>query len=147
MEALMVKQLGALRPADDEAKELLGKVPNGGVVKVSFKLDRSGPQHRLFWKLCEIVAENTGRYSKEGVAELLKLATGHYDILELPPDKPGGIPKLYHEPKSIAYDKMDQTEFQAFFNAAIDVVIQRFLPVSGEALRREVNELLGMEAA
>jgi hypothetical protein len=46
-------------------------------------------------------------------------------------------------PKSIAFHKMDQTEFEAFYDRCIDKIARHFLPgVKSEDLRREVEELI-----
>ncbi len=52
--------------------------------------------------------------------------------------------KVAYLPKSISFAKMDQTEFDQFFDRTVELVCKHFLPgVRDEDLRREVLEMVG----
>lgn len=95
--------------------------------------------HRKFWALANLVADNQDHYDgPEQVVAALKAATGHCDWLPMRDKK-----HMVAIPKSIAFHKMDQTEFAAFYDKCIDVVASHFLPgVDSAALRQEVEEFL-----
>lgn len=138
----MVKSLGGLKPADGRAEELLGKVKLGGTVEVEWKQPRNLKMLRLYWALCQLVAENTEGYNPDNVSDLIKLGTGHYTPLRMPTKD--GQSVIHYMPKSISFAAMDQTQFDKFFDSAINFVIQRLLPVSKSDLEREVYELVGI---
>lgn len=133
------KDFGKLVPADDAATAALSKIKFGADVQVEIKRPRNILHHRKFWALANLVADNQEHYeTAEQVVAALKAATGHCDW----------FPMKYGEhmvaiPKSIAFHKMDQTEFEAFYDRCIQVVAKHFLPgVESDALRAEVEEFL-----
>lgn len=106
---------GALRPADDESLAEFAKLPVGKPLEVTIRQPRNAAHHRLFWSLCARIAEAKG-VTAENIADVLKIATGHVQIIST---------KSYgriHIPKSISFAKMDQTEFHAFFERCVLVV-------------------------
>jgi hypothetical protein len=51
--------------------------------------------------------------------------------------------ETYYIPKSIAFNRMDQGEFNEFYDRCLDVIAQHFLPgVTRDELRQQVEELL-----
>lgn len=136
----------ALEPMDDSGADALRSLPVGATVKVKLSRPRSLPHHRWFWALCALVAENSERTPEE-VATLLKLATGHRDTLPLKADHcphcGGEVDKVAYIPKSIAFAKMDETEFAEFTKRCVQVVVTRLLPgVEAPILRAEIEAML-----
>ena len=135
------KHLGALRPADILADEAFAKIPTGQIVFVEIKRPRNIQHHRLFWALMTVVHDNLdhARYpTVEDLASAVKIATGLRTRIELPNGTVGFIPG------SIAFAKMDQTGFDAFYNRVCDLVAEHFLPgVETEALKAEVSQMIG----
>ena len=142
MKLLFRKQLGALRPVDTEGEEALHKIANGTLVTVEMKRGRNLPHMRLFMALLHLVHDNQDRYdSFNSFRAAFTIALGHYDSVVLPD---GSVAVT---PKSISFANMDQTEFDVFFNDAVDLICRRWLPTVGsEALTREVHEMVGIAA-
>jgi hypothetical protein len=141
---LVTKHLGKLAPVDDIGAQYLSKIKQGDTFEVEIKRLRNGKHHRLFWKLCSVVADNSDRYGDaEQVAMAFKIATGH--VVPFIHPLTG---QTYWTPKSIAFDKMDQTEFSVFFDKCIAIVASRFLPgVTDAELRAELESMCQGRAA
>ena len=137
MKALFVKHLGALRPADDDAETLLSKLKDGDLVRAEIKVPRNLAHHRKWWKLMQIVHDNQEFYpSAEAVCTAIKFGIGHTEQFQWK----GGVVKL---PKSIAFAKMDQAEFEQFYERGIDYIVRQLVPgLNKTDLKREVEELL-----
>ena len=138
MRVLLYKQMGALRPADELAEEVLQKIPSGTLVSVDVKRGRSLPMHRKFWKMIQIVTDNQTAYpNAEAVCAAFKVATGHCTYIETPVGRCA-------LPKSISFANMDQSEFETFYEKAVDYCTTTVIPnLNSHDLKREVEELLG----
>lgn len=143
VEALFRKSLGALRPADDEAAELLSKIKDGDTLKVSWIRPRNDKQHRLYFELCKVVAENTEGYSKDHIDKIIRIGVGHYDLIPLP-CKPGQIPRQLPVERSLSYAAMDRDQFTVYLDKAINYILTTILPVARADLEREVFERIGI---
>ena len=137
MKVLFAKHLGALRPADDDAETLLSKLKDGDLVRAEIKVPRNLAHHRKWWKLMQIVYENQDFYpSAEAVCTAIKLGIGHTESFRWK----GGLVEL---PKSIAFAKMDQAEFEEFYGRGVDHIVCHIIPgLDRTNLKREVEELL-----
>lgn len=133
------KELGGkLVPADEASRDLLAKLKTGAVVQVEVRRKRNIQHHRKFFALANIVLNNQEHYENlDHLIVALKYAAGHCDMV---PAKDGTLIPLA---RSIAFHKMDQTEFEAFYEKCLDIVAKYFLPgVETDALRAEVEEFL-----
>jgi hypothetical protein len=133
------KQLGSLRPVNDAGEQCLSGIANGDLVMVEVKRPRNIQHHRLYWALVTLVWQNQERYpTAEDLHEAIKISVGLRTTIQLPNGEVGYIPG------SIAFHKMDQTEFSAFYDRVCDVVAKYFLPgVTSEELKREVQTMIG----
>jgi hypothetical protein len=140
---LAVKHLGGLRPADQAGHEALTKIGQGETVMVEVKKPRNARHHRMFWALMTLVWEQMDqeRYpSVEDFVAAIKIAAGHRTRIELPNGVVGFIPR------SIAFHKMDQTEFSAFYERVCDLIAKHFLPgVTSDELKAEVEIMIGIQ--
>ena len=145
MSAVVFARKGnVLRPADDEAREALRRISPGVPVMVDLRQRRNVRQHRLYWKLIRTVHRNLPKDLKETwptvekLSDAIKIALGACDgITDI-----SGSPR-HHVPHSIAFDKMDQTTFQAFFEQAVNLIRTRIVPGLAEAdLEAEVMDLV-----
>ena len=141
MHVLMRKTLGSLRPVDDRGSEMLHKIANGDMVKCEITRPRNLAHHRLFFALLNLVFSNQDRYEAfDMFRAAFTIALGHCDVMALPGGKVGYVPK------SISFAKMDQGEFSAFYNQAVDLVCAKWLPgVSSDDVRREVLEMVARD--
>lgn len=142
---LAAKQLGSLRPVDEAGEGALRKFGQGEIVQVEIKRRRNIQHHRLYWALISTVHENMDgdRYpTPDDLHAAIKIAAGYRTRIELPNGEVGFIPG------SIAFHKMDQTEFDAFFDRVCDLVAKYFLPgVTSELLKHEVSVMIGLVQA
>ena len=133
---------GHLVPVDDEASDALAKVRDGRDVTVEFKMSRNPRHHRLFFALIQFVRIHSDTMATATVKQIktaLKLATGHVETFV---DCQTGQSVMV--PKSIAFESMDQTEFNKFFDDAVSVIATRWMPPgsTAEEVRMELLELV-----
>lgn len=105
-------------PMDDEAiRGLPAEFTITGI-----RQRRSLPQLRMFWALMQILAENSDQgLSKEDYAAVFKLKCG----LATPVKMRSG--KIEMIPRSISFDRLDQSTWDSFFSKVLDVV-ERMMP-------------------
>jgi hypothetical protein len=145
MKFIAAKHFQSLRPVDDIGTAALGKLGHGELVTVEIVKSRNIRHHRMFWALMTIVHENIDgdRYpTVEDLVAAVKISAGHRTQIELPGGQIGFIPR------SIAFHKMDQTEFSAFYDRVCDLIAKHFLPgVNVADLRSEVEHMIGLAKA
>lgn len=127
-EMWLIKAGASLRPADQESFDALMALPVGKPLKAEVKLPRNVAHHRLYWKLCSVIAEATG-LTRDNVSDILKIGTGHVQIIET---KKYGTVRL---PLSISFAAMDQWQFSEFFERCIKVIYEEW-----EIARKDVLE-------
>lgn len=139
MKLLMQKNLGALRPVDEAGEQALQKIKNGAVLMIEAKQPRNGSHHKLYFALVNIVFQNQEIYeTPEQLHNALKIAAGIYEPLTMPN---GTVHKI---PGSIAFNRMDQVAFSAFYDKVCDLIAEHFIPgISSEDLKREVESMIG----
>lgn len=130
-----------LVPVDDEGHDALAKVREGRDVTVEFKKSRNPRHHRLTFALFKFVkmhSDTMADASIEQIKTAIKLATGFVDTFV---DCQSG--KTVMVPRSIAWENCDQLEFNQFFDAAVDVIVNRWMAPgsTSEEVRREIIEL------
>lgn len=142
MRFLAVKNLGSLRPVDQTGEDALRKLGHGQIVTVEVRRPRNIKFHRLYWALITIVWEQMDeeRYpTSEDLHAAIKIAAGLRTRIVLPDGTIGFIPG------SIAFHKMDDTAFSAFFDRVCNLIAKHFLPGVTEAeLRNEVALMIGV---
>jgi len=107
---------GTLAPIGPEDFAALCKLPcTGEDLYVEVKRPRNGAHHRLYWTMCQRIAEAIGSEA-ENVSDILKISTGYCTIIKT---------ATYGEvrlPKSISFAAMDQTGFSSFFERCVQVI-------------------------
>lgn len=149
-EAFFIHQLGTLRPMDDYAKGAMHGLENGEAVRVKIIRPRNVKHHRLFWALMAKVHENLPDDKRERypTTEILtawfKVKTGHCDTFHI---EDGAVERIVHIPKSISFAKMDQVEFNRFFDVCCQLIALHFIPdVAPQTWRAEVERMIGIAA-
>ena len=134
---LFKRTLTGLVPDNGPAREAMEAVRPGSVVRVRMVKPRSGPHHRKFWALMSAVADALGEsVTAEKVAKVVKLRTGHVEVVKT-------AEGILEWPASIAFDRMDQGEFSRFYERALVVICNDFLPgVAPGDLRSQIEELV-----
>jgi hypothetical protein len=132
------KRDGRLEPADERARETLARVKDGDYVLVDVKRLRNPRHHRKMFALLNLIFENQSRYhSIDDMLGAIKVFLGHTRTVRM---RDG---REFVLPKSIAFDKMDQTEFEVFYARVIDCVISEIIPrLSRKDLERELLEFV-----
>ena len=141
VDILMRKITGGFVPVDDAGEEFVGKFKHGSIVKVSIIRPRNIGFHRKFFALIAIVCAHQDIIQADSYGELqelvlnsIKVLAGHYTKIVGPN---GGVLRI---PKSISFVKMDQTEFEIFYNRALNVCLKYFLPRwTSEEMRKNIE--------
>lgn len=144
MKALLLKTDKGLRgssPADQEAwskfRRRLETMKPGTWIRMEWASPRHPKHHRKFMALLQLITENSETYNTvEKALVAVKLCTGHFDLMTDP--RTGEIIQV---PKSIAFENFPQEEFEVFYSAAIDAVLQVILP---QINPEQANKLLDM---
>jgi hypothetical protein len=130
-----VPRIIAANPADLEVLERL-RPGRPFAVKAVFK--RSVPHHRFYWGLVGIVADALGMSSATLHAQL-KFEAELVDRI-LSSQAFGVAVQL----KSIAFDKMDEGDFTAYRQRAVDLIFTRYLPgIARKDVFKRVEEMCG----
>lgn len=131
------RQGSVIVPNSQSSAIEMEKLPERVVFRVEAKVPRNGKHHRLVFALFSLTAQalNDGpapsatAWDAEGVARLVKIATGHVEIFKLrPADAKRYGTDVGITPKSISYDKMDQTQFGQFADAAMHYIRTELCP-------------------
>jgi hypothetical protein len=144
MKAMLLRTPKGLRgatPADHEAytkfRRQLETMKLGKWLRLEWSSPRNGPHHRKFMALVQLVTDNSEVYDTVAKALVaIKLAAGYFDPAVDP--RTGEIVPVV---QSISYDAMGQEDFDAFYSAALDGVLQVVLPTMG---RETADRLLDM---
>lgn len=131
-----------LIPFDDRAIDAIGKVPAGEAFGIRIVRERSLPQHNLFWRVLDKVGRATEFENARKLLVALKIRTGRYDLMMLPGGK---VTPVAH---SISFAEMSQTEFQEFFDEAMNLICSEVLGgYDREMLLAEASAMLAPRPA
>lgn len=128
-----------LAPASALDAELLAVLPAGKdlrVVVTVAKDVRSVKQNNLRWKVCEMIAENTDGWTKDGVNDALKIATGHVEYRQSPDGQ------FWRFAKATDFGAMGSAEFSAWLDHAFVEAAILFGPGLSEAVRAELADMI-----
>lgn len=132
---LMRRTLGGnLSPINDGGRDVISRIGDAEVL-VEIRKIRNPAFHRKFFALISLIYHNQSRFrSIEELLDVIKVMVGHANVVE----KDG---KEIYIPKSISFAKMDELEFQAFYDRVITFVCEKIIPgVTREELERELLE-------
>ena len=110
---------GQLEPVTSFDAEQLAQCSRGQSFSLSPTKERSLEQHKLYWSILHRIVKATGRWATaDHCHRELKLALGYYETIV---SQWGGI---YYHPDSTALKKMDQKEFNTYFDKAMEKLNQ-----------------------
>ncbi len=137
----MANHLGALRPAQEQDVEVWKhlKIAEREVVKVQISRSRNYKFHCKFFSMLGIILTNQEHYqTTDELLNVCKLRIGHVDIVQTPQGEE-------RWPKSISFASMNETEFSAFYDRAVDWMLTTVIPgLQRQHLDAEVEaELVG----
>lgn len=136
---LFVKGIEALMPYDQDAKDAIGKMKSGDVVRVKgVTRPRNPHHHRLYWAMLSKIVDNTDMFQDpEQLHYMLKIAIGH--------TRPfiNSKGQVFYEPLPTDFASMDQTEFDNYFDRCVNVICARIIPgMDSAALKGELLEMV-----
>lgn len=142
MKTMMVRRGLALYPLDGLAQAEIEELPERKPLKTVVTKARSVPQHRLYFAMLKKVVENLDQdLTKDDLHEWMKLRLGCTKEVR---QRNGEIVTV---PSSIAFENMDQIEFETFFRKAVVLITEHIIPGLGSAaLEREARLMLGNES-
>lgn len=115
---ILRKYGAALIPVDDFYMEEFNKLKPGQDYEVQTRKSRNPRFHRKFFALIKIGHENTSlQMPLDSYRKYITIKAGFFKRF---PTKKGE----YIEPVSIAFDNMDDTEFEEVYNRVLDVIIE-----------------------
>lgn len=123
---------GCLYPADEDAQEYLRKIAAGEVIQCSVRKARNYKFLKKFMALLKTGFECQEQYPTfEAFREEVTILAGWFTTHA---HRDG---RVSLQAKSIAFDNMDELEFERLYQAAINVLLQHFVAKMTEAELRE----------
>lgn len=127
----LVKTPGGLQgyTAEDQRKyqkfkRRLALMEPGECFQLEYRVPRNLKHHKKFRALVALVAEHSEVYDNEDKAVFaIKVAAGHCDFIVHPLTG-----ELTAAPKSISFAAMDQSDFDVFYENAVNGVLKHILP-------------------
>lgn len=122
---------------DDASAETINTLPPNRPLLASIRQPRNLAHHRKFFALVNLIFDNQSQFaSKDELIACLKVYVGHCQVYE----RKGELIKV---PKSIAFDQMDQVDFDDFYRRVLDVVARDLWPsVTVDWLKAAIEEYL-----
>lgn len=112
----VVMRDGVLVPVTRYDAELLEVYSNNQLFNIQACSERSEPHHKFYWVILNNVVENTQKWATSShLHDDLKILCGYYRTVI---NQNNG--QVYYVTDSIAFSKMDQQEFKAFFESAME---------------------------
>lgn len=136
MKIYLKRQGDTLIPLSVADHESLKRIRDGEIIHVEYKKPRNPLFHNKFMSLVRTVYENSEQYeSIDAMLNVFKVALGYYDTM-------WWRSMEIRIPRSISFAKMDELEFEEFYNKAVTMALHRFLPtVSKDELEHYVNQI------
>ena len=133
MKAVILSTERGLRgatPADEaafrkfKARLLRLRSKAGQWIRIEWSAPRNGPQHRKLFALLNLIAENSETLdTTEKALYALKLVLGHCDPMVHPITG-----EIFPFPRSIAYENLEQDDFDKFYAEAMDAIGEHLIP-------------------
>lgn len=136
---LLAREGNRLSPIDPTSFELIESMKGGEIVAAEITRPRNLGHHRKFFALVNVVFEAQERYpTRDHLLDAIKIGIGHYDLV--PINKKQTVIKT----RSISFARMDQENFEKFYNKAVDHILKAILPgVGRQDLEQQVIEFMG----
>jgi hypothetical protein len=107
---------GSVVPADMRSGQYVKRWKTGDVRACNIKRARNYKHHKKFFALVNLTLENQERYKTiQDLLVEIKLKCGWYD------EHITTKGKIIYVPRSIAFENMEQDEFNEFYESALDV--------------------------
>lgn len=151
---LFVQRLNrALVAATNADLERIEALPPGRMLKATLAEERTNTRHAYYFELCKRVADmlaamGDDHATKERVDLRFRLATGHYDVVELPLKAQRALGVQYAvERRSISFEALDDEGMRQFVQRVVAFTLTELLPhIPAREFRRAVEDLLDEDA-
>jgi hypothetical protein len=120
MKLQLVKTLdGKLMADGEESLQAINNIKSGDLIIVEYKPSRNYKFHKKLFGLLGVILENQSHYKTvDNILEMVKFKAGYFDTIVTHKGK------KHYKTKSIAFENMDEVEFQKFYNSALDVAFE-----------------------
>lgn len=147
---LAMRQInGALVPADRYSAEALRarKLGPSDVVFAVLRKPRNPKFHRLAHALGQLLVENLDEFAEMDAHSVLKRIQLEADIGcdQMAINFPGLGPCWYRIPRSLSFESLDQTQFEAVYSAMCRHIAERYWPSLTPEKVAEMAELMGAD--
>lgn len=143
-ELWLIRRMDTLVPANTQSLEDLRRLPADKWLLNELRMPRNVKHHRKFMAVLQAVYPHQDMWPTfNSFRKAFVAALGHGEVVTA---KDG---RKFIDANSISFAAMDQTEFDQFYQRAIDFVLTKILPgVDSRDLEREVQDILeGRRAA
>ena len=146
---------GALLPADDEQAELISKIPQSTLVRVTVARVRNGKFLRKYFALLKFAYDMWAELqpprqhrgqpvitSFERFRDEVTILAGHYETVW----NIQGEMRL--QAKSVSFARMSEEDFEKFYSHVIDVLLQKVLSstqITPQKLRAYVDQVMAFD--
>jgi hypothetical protein len=135
---LAQKRLKGLFPVSSDGEEVVAALGKNDLVWIEVSKPRNVGHHRKFFAMLKIIREATGLWETEDLQLLhLKFSLGHVEYVNLPDGT------TVARAKSISFAKMDQTQFEEFYDRALARLCELAGGIEEDQVREAVLEELG----
>jgi hypothetical protein len=137
---LLMHKMGNVLILDDATDiDEFEAIHEGAHVKVMITQPRNIKHHRMWFGLLKATLDAQDYFrTLDELHDAVKLAIGHSE------ERRTIDGQTYYHPKSIAFARMDQIAFRAFFDRAVELIIDRILPHTSQAdLEERIYTILG----
>jgi NAD(P)H-hydrate repair Nnr-like enzyme with NAD(P)H-hydrate dehydratase domain len=126
-------------PDSEQDQERIKRFKMGEVIKAKISRPRNYNHHKKLFGLVRLIAENSEVYDNDRKAlTALKLASGHCSYLADPTTG-----EIVPQPDSISYESMDQTDFEKWYEDAVNGALKYIVPtMTRMAIDQAVNEVV-----
>lgn len=144
MKILCVVTENGLAPKYDSDREEFSRLKRNTDVLVEVGQKRNYEFHKKFFALLKLtydnfpewMEDNLNVHSVEDLRTRLKIDLGLYEVSHY-----GNLSVII--PKSIAFDKMDETEFEKFYKMSVNHILKNYLKgVTNEQIEEEIWKFL-----
>lgn len=123
----VVSGVACLVPSDEGTDAWLKRRKIGAAVAMNPDHVRNAERSALYWVICSIVADTHSELTtREEVSDAIKLLSGHVHISTV--TMPDGERVFLRRPRSIAFAKMEEPEFESYLERALRVIETQLLP-------------------
>lgn len=127
-----------------DADAIMGLEGGEYTARLTSSRPRSMSQLALWWVVCTMIADNFEHpggweLTKEHVDRILRIGAGHSHVIELADGT------YQFTPRSIAFNKLAQEDFNAVVDKALTVAGTKFGPALADSARRELARIVAGE--